>query len=139
MTHLITLALVAACTPNGARVPEAPASNVSNTGAFQEPEAAVIHKWVTIAEAPTIDLSQEHVILTRESFGQLLVKATDGAPEIEQIEIEYADHESRVVKLERKLVTGEGQVIELREKRPIAKLVVHTDPDSSGTYRVFGA
>jgi hypothetical protein len=138
MKHLLTLFFVVACAPNGTRAIAAPRS-APDSGAFQDPSPAVIDKWVTIAEAPTIDLSQEHVILSRESFGQLLVKAIDGAPEIEQIEIEYADHESRVVKLERKLVTGEGQVIELREKRPIAKLVVFTDPDSSGTYVVFGA
>lgn len=98
-----------------------------------------MHAWVLLAEVPVVEVTQTIPVTSTEPFGQLIVKGIDGAPEIEQIEIEYADRGSRVVRLDRKLPAGEGQVIELRERRPIAKLVVTTDPDAPGRYVVFGA
>jgi hypothetical protein len=67
------------------------------------------------------------------------VKSIQGAPEIEHIQIEYVDDsQPQVVRLERQLAEGDGQVIELRHKKQISKLVVTTDPDSTGEYIVFG-
>jgi hypothetical protein len=113
----------------------------TNPGAFSD-DSSPVRGWVVIGGAEANEngaMSQSYDVDTRQPFAQLLVKAVDGAPEIEQIQIEYDTHETRLVPFARRLAAGEGQVIELREKRPIAKIVVYTDPDSSGRYIVFGS
>lgn len=44
-----------------------------------------------------------------------------------------------MVRLSKTLAEGEGQVIELRERKPIARIVVVTDPDAPGQLVIFGA
>ena len=143
MKHVIIALVFAACAPRSVT----PVPSSENAGAFADPPARVMPRedgseavrgWVVLGRAQTTNLSQTHVVTTGEPFAQILVKAVDGEAEIEQIEITYRDHQSRVVRLGRRLVAGDGQVIELREKRPIEKIVVHTDPDSRGDYVLFG-
>jgi len=133
---LAACVFVVACAPNASPPPAAPQQ--ANAGAFGESPGAAVRSWVVLGEADAIDLSQTHVVTSREPFDELLVKATDGAPEIEQIQIELEDHTSKLIRLDKKLPAGEGQVIELRDKRPISKIIVFTDPDSKGRYMVFG-
>jgi hypothetical protein len=134
MTKLpLYLVLVAAC--GGA-----PASN--HVGAYRDPVAAApaVRDWVVLGDnVPAVALQQQVIVQSPHAFGQLLVKGVSGAPEIQQIEIEYDDKSVHTVTLERTLPAGEGQVIELRDRRAIRKLTVFTDPDGQGTYAVFGS
>jgi hypothetical protein len=128
---------LAACAANGSTaVP--PAASLPPGGFRDEAVTAPVQRWVLLGERPVVNVSQTIDVATTEPFTQLIVKGIDGAPDIEQIEIEYADQGSRVVRLQRKLPAGEGQVIELRERRPIARLVVTTDPDAPGRYVILG-
>jgi hypothetical protein len=140
--HAIFAMMLAACAPSAV-----PAPSTANSGAFVDPPARVlptsgggeaVKGWVVLGKAHTVDLAQTHLITTTEPFDELLVKAVDGEPEIEQIEIQYRDRQSRTVRLERRFAAGEGQVIELRDKRAIEKIVVHTDPDTQGDYVLYG-
>jgi hypothetical protein len=148
MRHACVAIMMFACAPNGvAPAPTEPVRPAGNPGAFADPAPArilppdrgeAVRGWVVLGRAPVIDLAQTHLVTTAEPFSQILVKAIDGAPEIEQIVIEYRDRGSQAVRIERKLVAGQSQVIELREKRPIDRIIVRTDPDSHGDYVVFG-
>jgi hypothetical protein len=137
MKYLL-LTLLFACNPNGPTAVQ-PRPVATNSGAFSDPAPAGINSWIELGGAQAVNTSQTHQVTTLEPFAQLMVKAVDGELEIEQIQIEYANHENRIVQMKRKFVKGEGQVIELREKRPIAKIIVFTDPDSTGSYIVYGA
>lgn len=96
--------------------------------------------WVVLGQAPVAGVSQTVEVSTTQPFSHLRVEAVEGAPEIEQLEIEYANNGgSRVVRLSKTLAEGEGQVIELRERKPIARIVVVTDPDAAGQFVIFGA
>lgn len=62
-----------------------------------------------------------------------------GEPEIAQVQIEYMDKSVKKVDLNKRFVPGDGQVVELRENRPIEKIIFFMDPDSKGTFEIFGA
>ena len=134
---ILGLALFA-CAPS----PATSAPGPNNPGAFTEPApASPVRGWVVLARGPAdpAAVSRTFDISEPAPVAQIMVKAVEGAPEIEQIQIEYVDDsQPQVVRLERPLGTGDGQVIELRQRKQISKLVVVTDPDSTGEYIVFG-
>jgi hypothetical protein len=132
----LTLALVACAAPVATPPPD-------NAGAYRSPAASgPVTSWLVLARGPAAGTAGTLTfrIDERTPVAQLLVKAVDGAPEIEQIEIEYTGNQgSQIIRLGRALAEGDGQVIELRDRRQISKLIVTTDPDSTGEYIVFGA
>jgi hypothetical protein len=111
----------------------------ANPGAFRAPADRTVGEWIELGGGTVGGLSQSHVVATQRPIETLLVQAVDGAPEIEVIQIHYRDGQTRRVRLQRTLPADDGQVIELRERRPISRIVVFTDPDSSGEYVLFGA
>jgi len=118
-----------------------PVNTPANTGAYREPSAPPeVTDWVMLS--PTVQTSSMQQLIevgtTNRPFSQLLLKAVDGEPQIEMLQIQYADDELKQVDVHRKLVAGDGQVIELRENRAIKKITVITDPDSHGSYTIFG-
>jgi hypothetical protein len=114
-----------------------------NAGAYRNPATtAPVTGWLVLARGPAAGTAGTLTfrIDERTPVAQLLVKSVAGAPEIEQIEIEYTGNQgSQIIRLGRTLPEGDGQVIELRDRRQISKLIVTTDPDSTGEYIVFGA
>lgn len=134
MTKLPLFLFLAACA-------SAPPPN-NHVGAYRDPAAAApaVRDWVVLGNGvPAIDLQQQIIVTRPTAFDQLLVKGVSGAPEIQQIEIQYDDRSVHTVTLDRKLPAGEGQVIELRDRRAITRLTVFTDPDGQGSYSVFGS
>lgn len=110
-----------------------------NTGSFHEPTGNVA-QWVELGPLVLVD-EFSHTIDVRDPnpFGELLVKGTAGEPKISQLQIEYGDHTVYNVDLNRRLVPGEGQVIELRQRRAITKITVFTAGNSNGSFTIFGA
>jgi hypothetical protein len=139
-SRVLAAALLGACAPNGT-TPAPAQPQPTNAGVFREPTPRVpVHDWVVLSGVTaTANTAQDIPVGAGEAFSQLLVKAIAGEPEIEQMEIYFANDESRLIKLDHKLVAGDGQVIELREKRAIKRIIVYTDPDSQGTYTIYGA
>ncbi|HEY5937373.1 MAG TPA: hypothetical protein VIU61_22150 [Kofleriaceae bacterium] len=134
MTKLPLALFLAAC--GGAAPPN------NHVGAYRDPavSAPAVRDWVVIGTGvPAVNLQQQIMLTQPRAFGQLLVKGVSGAPEIQQIEIQYDDKSVHTVTLDRTLPEGEGQVIELRDRRAIMRLTVFTDPDGQGSYSVFGS
>lgn len=118
--------------------PPAPA----NTGAYQQPSSPPeVRDWVVLAPAVTTTNMQQtvEVGVTDRPFSQLLLKAVDGEPQIESLEIQYMDDDLKQVTVHRKLLAGDGQVIELQQNGVIKRITVFTQPDSHGSYTIFGA
>ena len=114
----------------------------TNAGAYQQPSSpAEVRDWVVLTQAvPTTNMQQVvEVGVTNRPFSQLMLKAVDGEPQIESLQIEYMDDDMKQVTVHRKLVAGDGQVIELQQKAVIKKITVFTQPDSKGSYTIFGA
>ena len=134
MTKLPLMLFLVAC--GGAPPPD------SHVGAYRDPavSAPAVRDRVVIGNGvPAVNLQQQIMLTQPTAFNQLLVKGVSGAPEIQQIEIQYDDKSVHTVTLDRKLPEGEGQVIELRDRRAITRLTVFTDPDGQGSYSVFGS
>jgi hypothetical protein len=119
--------------------PEPPVSP-ANTGAFTSQPAGPVANWVDLGPAMAVN-EVTHAIEVRDPnpFGELLVKATAGEPKISQLQIEYGDHTTYKVDFNRRMVAGDGQVIELRQRRAITKITVFTDGNSNGSFQIFGA
>ncbi|MBA3820444.1 MAG: hypothetical protein H0X17_16250 [Deltaproteobacteria bacterium] len=110
------------------------------SGGFQA-EQPRVEGWVLLG-APVAVTPIQHTITVAGQGGniaQLLVKGVSGESEIAQITIEYMDKQVKRVDLQRKFLPGDGQVIELKADRPIDKIIVFLDPDSKGTFEIFGA
>lgn len=73
------------------------------------------------------------------NIGQLYIKGVAGEAEIQQIQVEYMDQGVKRIDLDMRFQPGDGQVIELREQRPISRIIVFIDPDTQGTFEVLGA
>ena len=122
---------------------QTPPAEPANTGAYQQPASPAVgaSDWVVLAPTVTTTNMQQtvEVGVTDRPFSQLMLKAVDGEPQIETLEIQYMDDNLKQVTVHRKLLAGDGQVIELRERAVIKKITVFTQPDSHGSYTIFGA
>ena len=138
MRRTMLLLFVVAC---GGTAP-APQPTTTNSGAFHEPDRRVVRDWAVLSDAVTVDgTTLVHTLDLRADsppVEQLLVKAIQGAPEIESLQIIYDDNNVEKVQLERVLNAGDGQVIELRGRRAIRQIVIATDPDSHGSFAIYG-
>ena len=109
-------------------------------GGFQAEATPVVASWVNLGSPAPTTQSQQTLQLDGQGgpVSQLLVKGVSGEPEIDLIQIEYMDKSLKGVELHKRFVPGDGQVIELKENRPIRKIIVFIDPDSQGTVEIFG-
>ena len=109
-------------------------------GGFQAQPAPVVTDWVSLGSPAPVTPSQQTLELHGEpgAFSQLMVKGVSGEPEVAHIRIEYMDKSIKGVQVQRRFVPGDGQVIELKEHRPISKIIVFLDPDSQGTVEILG-
>src|SRR5512138_3147317 len=116
-----------------------PPPSTPNNGSFHEAPGAVA-QWVDLGPVVPVDeLTHRIDVSDPNAFGELLVKGTAGEAKISQVQIEYPDHTVYNVDLQRRLEPGEGQVIELRQRRPITKITIYTSGNSNGTFTIFGA
>ena len=109
-------------------------------GGFQARQPAV-EGWVHLGAPVEVTPLQRNVQVSGQGgqIAQLLIKGVSGEPEISQIQVEYADKGIKRIDINRRFVPGDGQVIELQESRPIEKIMIFMDPDSGGTFEIFGA
>lgn len=139
MRNLLTLLMFAAAC-GGAGAPTETPRPSSETGGYRAEQPAV-DTWQRLGTPVEIAPAQAVVEVggTGGKIGALLIKGVAGEAEIEQIHIEYMDEQSKRVDLSKRFLPGDAQVIELREDRAISKITVILDPDSTGTFEIFGA
>jgi len=102
----------------------------------------VSERWVTLAESFSAATNRQFInVLGRGEFQRIRVAATQGAPVINQVAIEYMDDtNTQVVKIDARVPPGHGQVIDLAGgRRQIRRIVVYSDPQSGGSYAVYGS
>ncbi|HLL23240.1 MAG TPA: hypothetical protein VK427_13980 [Kofleriaceae bacterium] len=109
-------------------------------GGFQAREP-VVEGWVDLGTPVTISPVERRIELAGRAgkIAQLMFKGVSGEPEIAQVRIVYMDKTERTVELNKRFLPGDGQVVELKEDRPIQTISIFLDPDSQGTFTVFGA
>lgn len=109
-------------------------------GGFQAQPAPVVREWVALGVPAPVTPAQQTLELGGHpgAVSSLLVKGVSGEPEIQHIRIEYMDKSIRGVDVGKRFVPGDGQVIELKEHRPIQKIIVFLDPDSQGSVEILG-
>jgi len=133
------LVLVAGCGGKDlTTVKSAPRPSATN-GGFQA-DQPVVTEWVNLGTPSEVTPLQRTLQLNGYggAIGQLLIKGVAGEPEIDRVQVEYVDKNVKSVELNKRFVPGDGQVIQLKEARPIEKIIVYTDPDSAGTFEIFG-
>lgn len=139
--NIKTLGIAFACAAGfGCATAPTESAPVRNTGAFVEPGPSRVANWVDLGPAVAQDEFIHTIAVSDPNpFGELMVKGVAGEPKISTIRIEYPDHSVQQVTLDKRFVVGEGQVIELRQRRAIAKITVITAGNSNGAFTVFGA
>ena len=138
LTSIVVFA--AACGGSNLQTTEPPPRPEPAQGGFQAQQPAV-EGWVNLGAPVEVSPMQRTLQLSGQGgqLGQILIKGVAGEPEIAQIQIEYMDKSVKKVDLNKRFVPGDGQVVELRENRPIEKIIFFIDPDSQGTFEIFGA
>jgi hypothetical protein len=109
-------------------------------GGFQAPPQSV-EGWRNLGVPAEVSPIQRTIVLSGQGgkIATLMIKGVSGEPEIEQVIIEYMDKNQKKVDVNRRFVPGDGQVLELKDDRPIDKITIFMDPDSQGTFEIFGA
>jgi hypothetical protein len=137
MTILLGAAI--GCAPASTSMEPAPRPSPASGGfQAQQPRAEA---WVPLGDPVEVTELQQTIYVSGHggNIGQLLIQGMTGEPEIAQIQVEFMDDAMKRVDLQKRFRPGDGQVIELRDDRPIKRIIVFIDPSSSGTYKIFGA
>jgi hypothetical protein len=125
---------------NTSTVQQTPRPLAAEGGIRAEPPA-VQQTWVNLGVPVEVSPIQRQLEVAGQggAIDTLLIKGVSGELEISQVEIEFMDKSTKKVDLNRRFIPGDGQVIELREQRPIGKIIVYIDPDSNGVFEILGA
>jgi hypothetical protein len=138
-TLSIALFVVGCGGSNLQTVQESPRPNPGQ-GGFQAGQPAVegwVNLGVPVEETPlqrTLNVSGQG-----GQIAQLLIKGVSGESEIKQVQVQYADQSVKSVDLNKRFLPGDGQVIELKSDRPVEKIIIFMDANSTGTFEIFGA
>jgi hypothetical protein len=111
------------------------------TGGFAAPASTEIREWVELG-TPVATSPMQQTLVVSPTIGplrQLMLKGVTGEARIAQILVTYTDQSERTFELRKLFGPGDGQVIELREPQQVAKVVVFTEPESTGSIVVLGA
>ena len=139
MRKLVSVVVVAlGC--GGSQTMEPPPRPQPAEGGFQAAQPRV-EGWVNLG-VPVEDTDIQRTLYIDGQggqIGQLLIKGVSGEPEVAQVQIEFMDKSVKRVELNKRFLPGDGQVIELRDERPIQKVTIIVDPDSKGVVEIFGA
>jgi hypothetical protein len=139
MRKLLTVVLVCGCGGSNVNTIEPAPRPSPEQGGFQATQP-VVDSWIRLGTPVEVSPIQQNVDVGGRggAIAQLLIKGVSGEPEIATVQIEYLDKTMKKVDLHRRFVPGDGQVVELKIERPIDKIIVHLDPDSRGTFEIFG-
>lgn len=134
------LALAAGCAANSRPASEPQNRPAPATGGYRAPEPRA-EAWIALG--PTMETSPIQRTVEVGGHGgrisNLMIKGVHGEPEVTQVIIEYMDRAQKKVELQKTFLPGDAQVIELREDRPIGRIIVFVDPDTQGELQIFGA
>jgi len=98
-------------------------------------------QWVPLADGYSATTPSQQIDLRgRGEFARLRIQGTSGTPVIKQITIDYSDSEpAQVVRIDEQLAPGQVRDIDLNGgRRPVKRIIVYAEPQSSGQYTVFG-
>lgn len=133
---LIAGAALAGCASTPAPVQRPSAAS----GGYRAPQPKA-DRWVSLGAAVPTSPTQHTIEVggAGGKIGTLMLKGIAGEAEVEQITITYMDEMQQSVDVQKKLLPGDAQVIELREDRVISRIIVIMDPDSNGQIELLGA
>ena len=97
-------------------------------------------RWMTLARGFSAQSNRQFIPVRGERLSKLRIEADRGAPVIAKIAIEFRDGSSQAVDLDMRLPRGTGEVIDLNGGvRRVQRIIVYSDPQSRGSYSVYGA
>jgi hypothetical protein len=139
MRKLLSLVVVVGCGGSNINSIEPTPRPSPAQGGFQATQPPV-EGWVRLATPVEISPMQHNVQVSGQggAIAQLLIKGVSGEPEVASLEVVYLDKSEKKVEIHKRFVPGDGQVVELKDERPIDKIIVYIDPDSKGTVEIFG-
>jgi hypothetical protein len=72
-------------------------------------------------------------------YRKLRIEGTRGEPMILKVAVEFMDRTAQAVEFNDRFPRGTGEVIDLAgDTRRISRIIVYTDPNSRGSYSVYG-
>jgi hypothetical protein len=98
-------------------------------------------RWVPIAERSSATTERQFINVAGRGgrFRCLLVEGVRGAPVIERVAVEFENRRTQVWDLNRRLMRGADEVIDLGGPRRIRRIIVYTEPARRGVYSIYGA
>lgn len=98
-------------------------------------------RWTPLATGYNARTDRQFINLAgRGAYKRLRIEGVRGEPVILKIAIEFADRTNQAVEYRESLPAGTGEVIDLNgDVRRINRIIVYTDPNSRGSYSVYGA
>jgi hypothetical protein len=95
--------------------------------------------WIELASATPASHGREFVAVGAGAFTQLRLSAASGRPGIRAVRVHYADGTQRTFEIERVLSAKHRPVyVDLRGARELHQVIIITDRDSRGSYRLEG-
>jgi hypothetical protein len=97
--------------------------------------------WIELASATPASHGREFVMIDADAgaFTQLRLTAASGRPGIRAVRVDYQDGSRRTFEIEKVLSAKHRPVyVDLRGARDLRQVIVMTDRDSRGSYRLEG-
>ncbi len=97
-------------------------------------------RWMTLSEETSATSERQFInVLGRGGrMDRLILEGASGTPMIERVAVEFADRQTQVWDLNRRLRPGADAVIELGGPKRIHRIIVYTDPRYRGSYSIYG-
>jgi hypothetical protein len=97
-------------------------------------------RWRTLASAYTTQGQRQFIHVSGGRLSKLRIEGVRGAPVIQKVAIEFGDGSSQAIDLNMRLPRGAGEVIDLNgSTRKVNRIIVYADPQTRGSYSVYGA
>jgi len=97
--------------------------------------------WIELASPTPASHGREFVVVGADAgaFTQLRLTAASGRPGIRAVRVDYHDGSRRTFEIEKVLTARSRPIyVDLRGARELRQVIVMTDRDSSGSYRLEG-
>jgi hypothetical protein len=97
-------------------------------------------RWMTLARAMSAQSQRQFIPVRGQRLSKLRIEGVRGAPAIQKIAIEFGDGTAQAVDLDLRLPRGTGEVIDLNGgTRRVNRIIVYSDPQTRGSYTVYGS
>ncbi|HEY5944995.1 MAG TPA: hypothetical protein VIV40_05860 [Kofleriaceae bacterium] len=97
--------------------------------------------WVELASPTPAKHGTEFVVIGKEAgyFSKLRVDAAKGKTIVRKVKVFFDDGKVKNVEINKTLTEGKWTIVDLGDTKAIDRIVITTEPDTSGEYAIYGS